>query len=218
MIWVLISLFCAVAIGLVGRAITASAPLVGPDSEKVFLVMSREIFPAFMAGVVMSAVLAAIMSTADSQLLVASSAISEDFYKSVFRGPRSARKSMFIGRISVLVIAIAAFIFALNPDSSVFKVVSFAWSGLGATFGPVIILSLFWRRMTGSGALAGIVAGGVTVLVWHNLAHFGGIFKLYEIVPGFAVSVLAIVITSLVSKAPSGAITRQFNEVAKLSR
>ena len=213
MVWVVISLASAVFIGIVGRAYTVGSPLAGADSEKIFMIMVQSLFITFLAGVMLSAILAAIMSTADSQLLVAASSISEDFYKAIFKKDAGQNELIWAGRVAVIVIAIVAYSISLNPDSSVFKVVSFAWAGLGATFGPVILASLFWRRATANGALAGVIAGGVTVLVWKNLSSLGGIFSLYEIVPAFALSLLAIVVVSLIDKEPSSEITDMFDRV-----
>jgi len=211
MIWVILSLASAVFIGVIGRAYTNGAPLAGPDSEKIFMVMVQSLFVSLMAGVMLSAILAAIMSTADSQLLVAASAISEDFYKTFFNKEASHKQLIFVSRIAVVAISIVAYLLSLNPNSSVFRVVSFAWAGLGATFGPIIICALFWRRATAKGAFAGILFGGTTVLVWKNLSHLGGIFTLYEIVPGFIISVIAIIVVSLIDKEPSKEITDMFD-------
>ncbi|MGL4370602.1 MAG: sodium:solute symporter family transporter, partial [Spirochaetota bacterium] len=171
---------------------------------------------SFLAGVMLSAILAAIMSTAASQLLVASSGISEDFYKAIIRKNAGQKETLWVGRFAVLAIASVAFVFSLNPESSVFKVVSFAWAGLGATFGPVILLSLFWKRMTAKGALAGLVSGGATVLIWKMCASWGGIFSLYEIVPGFVISALFILIVSLCDKKPDPALIRKFENIPGL--
>ena len=216
MIWLFISLGSALMIGLVGRAFTIDAPLQGSSSETIFIVLSRGLFHSFLAGVMLSAILAAIMSTAASQLLVASSGISEDFYKAIIRKKASAKETLWVGRIAVLLIASVAFLFSLNPNSSIFKVVSFAWAGLGATFGPVILLSLFWKRMTAKGALAGLVSGGFTVIIWKQLASFGGIFSLYEIIPGFLVSVLLIVVVSLLDRKPSAELLKKFDNIPGL--
>ena len=154
-----------------------------------------------MAGVLLAAVLAAIMSTADSQLLVSSSALAEDFYKALFRREASQRELVLVGRVAVVVIALLAFALALQPDSKVLELVAYAWAGFGAAFGPAIILSLFWQRMNSWGALAGIVVGGLTVVVWKQLE--GGLYELYEIVPAFAASLLSIIVVSLITPPPS---------------
>lgn len=213
MVWVIISLASAVFIGVIGRAYTSGTPLAGPDSEKIFMVLVQSLFVTFMAGVMLSAILAAIMSTADSQLLVAASAISEDFYKAIFKKDAQPHELVWTGRAAVIVISIVAYSISLNPNSSVFKVVSFAWAGLGATFGPIILTALFWRRATWKGAFAGILVGGITVLVWKNLSSLGGIFTLYEIVPAFILSLAAIIIVSLMDSEPSKEITDLFDKV-----
>jgi sodium/proline symporter len=151
-----------------------------------------------LAGCLLSAILAAIMSTADSQLLVASSALTEDFYHTLLHRQASARELMWISRGTVIGIAVIAFLLALNPASAVFDLVAYAWAGFGAAFGPLVLFSLYWRGMTAPGALAGIIVGGTTVLIWKQLS--GGIFDLYEIVPGFIFSSIAIFVVSLMGK------------------
>jgi len=146
-------------------------------------------------------VLAAIMSTADSQLLVAASALTEDFYKALFRKDASQRELVWLGRLTVVVVAAVACVMAMNPANKVLDLVAYAWAGFGASFGPLILFSLFWKRTNRNGALAGIVSGGLMVIVWKQLS--GGIFDMYEIVPGFAVSSLAIVLFSLTGQQPS---------------
>lgn len=215
MIWVIISLASAVFIGIIGRAYTGASPLAGADSEKIFMIMVQSLFVSFLAGVMLSAILAAIMSTADSQLLVAASTISEDIFKTIFRKEASQKQLVWTGRGAVMFISVIAYAISLNPNSSVFKVVSFAWAGLGATFGPIIIMALFWRRATAKGAFAGILFGGTTVLVWKSLSHLGGIFTLYEIVPGFVMSVAAIIIVSLIDREPSKEITDVYDSYLK---
>ncbi len=213
MIWVIISLASAMFIGVIGRAYTGGSPLAGPDSEKIFMVMVQSLFVTFLAGVMLSAILAAIMSTADSQLLVAASAISEDFYKAIFKKDAQPHELVWTGRAAVIAISIVAYSISLNPNSSVFKVVSFAWAGLGATFGPIVLTALFWRRTTWKGAFAGILVGGITVLVWKNLSALGGIFTLYEIVPAFILSLASIIVVSLMDNEPSKEITDLFDKV-----
>jgi sodium/proline symporter len=210
MTWVIISLACAVAVGLVGRAYLGDA-LVDGTSETVFMVMVDAVVPPLLAGFLLAAILAAIMSTADSQLLVTSSALSEDFYRVLFRKRASDRELVWIGRLSVVCVAIIAFLIAMDPKSSVLSLVAYAWGGFGATFGPIMILSLFWKRMTRNGALAGLITGGLTVLIWKQLS--GGLFDLYEIVPGFVLSVVVITLVSLLGKEPDRAVKEQFERV-----
>ena len=206
--WVSLSLVAAVAVGMVGRAYL-KIPLENVAAEKVYILMVADLFPSLLGGVMLAAILAAIMSTADSQLLVTSSAISEDFYKTFLRKNASDAKLVWISRLTVLIVAAAALLLALKPDSSVLDLVAYAWAGFGAAFGPTFILSLFWRGMTREGALAGMITGGVTVLVWKQLE--GGVFDLYEILPGFVFSVTTIVLASRWSKKPEQQILDEFD-------
>lgn len=211
MIWVVISLTCAVAVGTVGRALFSAAPLNQGAEETVFMVMVNDLVSPLIGGILLAAILAAIMSTADSQLLVTSSAITKDFYKVLLRKKASEKELVWISRLAVIGVAIIAYIIGLNPESSVLRLVAYAWGGFGATFGPLVILSLFWKRMTLKGALGGIIVGGVTVIVWKQLS--GGIFDLYEIVPGFLLSVITIIVVSLLDKKPAREITDEFDRV-----
>ena len=210
MVWVSVSLLMAVVVGLVGRA-ALTEDLVAGDSERVFMLLIDAVFHPLVAGVMLSAILAAVMSTADSQLLVSSSALTEDLYKVLLRRDAGPRELVWVSRGAVIVIALVAFFIAMDPESKVLELVSYAWGGFGATFGPIVLLSLFWPRMTRGGAIAGIVAGGVTVIVWKNLS--GGIFELYEIVPGFLLSVMAIVGVSLAGAPPSEEVREEFARV-----
>jgi len=210
MVWVVVSLAAAVVVGMVGRAYLEPR-LEGTDSERVFLFMVTEMFPSVIAGVLLAAVLAAIMSTADSQLLVTTSAITEDFYKALFRKNAGETELVWVGRVTVIGVAVVALALALDPQNSVLDLVAYAWAGFGAAFGPTIILSLFWKRMTRHGALAGIITGGLTVLIWKHLD--GGLFNLYEIVPGFTLSSFAIVSASLFSRPPIPEILDEFDQV-----
>lgn len=197
--WVVTVLAAAVIVGLTGLLVL-DRPLVGADSEKVFILMSTQLFHPLIAGICLSGILAAIMSTASAQLLVSSSAFAEDFYRGLFRPAAGRGELLWIGRAAVLGIAVVAFLLGLDPESKVLSLVGWAWAGFGAAFGPAIILSLYWERMTRPGALAGILVGGLTVIIWPRLE--GPLFKLYELVPGFILSWLAI---WLVSRATSRA-------------
>ena len=210
MVWVVISLACAVLIGIVGRVYLKTF-LQGNASETVFMELVNALVHPLPAGVLLAAILAAIMSTADSQLLVTSSAITQDFYKVLLRKNAGARELLWVGRLAVVLVAAAAFVIALDPDSSVLGLVAYAWAGFGAAFGPLILISLFWKRMTRNGAIAGIVAGGATVLIWKRLS--GGIFDLYEIVPGFALSMAVIFLVSLLDSPPDAEIVAEFESV-----
>ena len=211
MTWVVISLASAVAVGMVGHAYLTS-PLDGSATETIFLVLTHELFSPFASGLIMAAVLAAIMSTASSQLLVAASAFAQDFYRAVFCKGKEAKELVWISRISVLAISAIAIALAMNPDSLILDIVAYAWAGFGAAFGPALLFSLFWRRTTRNGALAGIVVGGLTVLIWKQFALWG----LYEIIPGFLFASIAIIIVSLIGKPPSKEITDRFDEVDKM--
>jgi len=205
--WVIVVLIAAVVIGLTGRLVLPE-PLVGTDAEKVFIVMSTTFLHPALAGLCLAGIMAAVMSTASAQLLVASSAFTQDFYGSLFRPKASAGELLWAGRLSVLAIAVLAFVIALNPDSTVLDLVAWAWAGFGAAFGPVIILSLYDRRTTRNGALAGILVGGLTVILWKQGAALGGLFELYELVPGFVLSLLATLTVSRLEKGNSATMVR----------
>ena len=208
MIWVAISLAAAVAVGIVG-SVFLTEQLTGPKVETVFLVMTERLFSPFIGGLVLSAVLAAIMSTASAQLLVAASAFSQDFYRAVIRQSASQKELIWVSRAAVLIISAMAITIAMNPDSFILEMVAYAWAGFGSAFGPALIMSLFWRRATRNGILAGIITGGLTVLIWKQFALWG----LYEIIPGFIFSLLAIYIVSKLDKEPDQKITEMFDSV-----
>jgi sodium/proline symporter len=197
MTWQTVALVSGIVVGLVGIGLVPE--LVGADQEKVFMHLAAALFHPAVAGVALAGILAAVMSTADSQLLVASSAVSEDFYNGVLKRRLLRRDAgeaelLWVGRSAVIVIAAVAWFLARDPDSSVLDLVAYAWAGFGAAFGPAIVMSLYWSEMNRAGAIAGILVGGVTVIVWGNLSGGpGGIFDLYEIIPGFGLSLIAIV-------------------------
>ncbi len=220
-VWVVISLTVAVLIGVIGLAMTdtgALKSLVGSDSETIIVqiadLLSRHgIIPALLAGTILAGILASTMSTADSQLLAASSAVSSDLFGAVLAG-KSKKSGMAADRITVLIISIIAMFIASDPNSSVFNIVSFAWSGFGAVFGPVVLFALFWRRSNWQGALAGMVSGGAMVFIWKYLVRpMGGAWDIYELLPAFTVSCIMIVVVSLLTKAPSKEITEEFDRV-----
>jgi len=198
--WVVVVLVAAVVVGLAG-VLLLEPPLAGPDSEKVFISLATQRLHPILAGICMSGILAAIMSTASAQLLVASSAFAEDFYRGLFRRDPGRRELLWVGRGAVLVIAVLAFLLALDPDNRVLDLVAWAWAGFGAAFGPAIVLSLYWPAMTRDGALAGIVVGGLTVILWRH--GDGGIFELYEMVPGVLLATVAIWAVSRLSRRPA---------------
>jgi sodium/proline symporter len=187
------------------------------DGEKVFIYMVQNLLTgpgfAILAGLLLTAILAAIMSTADSQLLVTSSAISEDICKNIFKSRITDRQLVWISRISVLVIAAIAVYLASDANSSVFALVAYAWAGFGAAFGPAILMSLYWKRMNWQGTLAGILSGGITVIVWRNLIK--PYFNLYEILPAFVVSVIFIIVVSLLTKEPEKEIQVEYEAFLK---
>lgn len=218
--WVVISLFAAVLIGVVGRALMEGGLLDGAMLEKglqetVFIQMAIKLMPALIAGVMLSGILAATMSTSDSQLLVTSSAVADDFYKSFIRRKASSKEVMWVGRIVVVLVAIGAVLMVLNNTTTIFGLVKYAWGGFGAAFGPVILFSLFWKRMTLPGALAGMITGGATVIVWRELLNpMGGLFGVYELLPGFILASIVIVVVSLLTRKPSDEILAEY-ETAK---
>ena len=205
MVWVVFSLAAAVLVGMVGR-VYLQTPLEGAQVETVFMVMTYEIFSSFLAGIILSAILAAIMSTASSQLLVTASAISQDFYKALIRTKADEKELVWVSRLTVLIVAVFAILMALDQTNFVLDIVAYAWAGFGSAFGPAIVISLFWPRMTRNGALAGIIVGGLTVLIWKQFGWFG----LYEIVPGFFLSCLTIYTVSKLDKPPSQEILADF--------
>ena len=213
MTWMILCLAGAVAVGFFGisyfEANPEQAAGVTANAERVFIELSIVLFNPWISGVLLAAILAAVMSTLSAQLLVCSSSLTQDVYKTFLRRDAGDKELVWFGRLMVLVVALIAIALAWNPDSRVLSMVSYAWAGFGAAFGPVVILSLVWRRMTMSGALAGMIVGAVVVLVWNHYAWFG----LYEIVPGFILGALTIYVVSMLSSAPTNSVTRVFDEV-----
>ncbi len=220
-VWVVIAMGVAIVIGIVGLAMSKNeSSMVLEDSETIVvaiaaLLSKHGVVFALLAGLVLAGILASTMSTADSQLLAAASAISQDLMVGSLRLNISEKVKMFAARATVIAIAVLGVVFAWNPDSSVFRIVSFAWAGFGASFGPLMLFSLFWKRTNKWGAMAGMISGGITVIAWHYAQ--GGIFSLYELLPAFAVSSLFIVVVSLLTKAPEQEIIDEF-ETAKFDR
>ena len=213
MTWMVLCLLGAMSVGFFGIAWFAAHPdLAGPVSanhERVFIQLAQVLFNPWVAGVLLSAILAAIMSTLSCQLLVCSSALTEDFYKGFFRKQAGQAELVWVGRLTVLGVALLAIWLASDPDSRVLGLVSYAWAGFGAAFGPVVLFSLGWKGMTRNGALAGMVVGAATVLVWKQFGWFG----LYEMVPGFLLASLAIVVASKLGPPPSAAMGATFDAV-----
>ena len=224
-VWVVISMAIAVFIGIIGYSVSVAGKVpmleTSSDSETIIIQLANLMsqhgaFLALVAGVIMAGILAATMSTADSQLLAASSSVSQDLLTDFLGIKLDNRKTMIAARGTVVVIALIALILAWNPNSSVFRVVSFAWAGFGATFGPSMLLALFWRRSNRQGAVAGMVAGGVMVFVWKYLiAPLGGWFAIYELLPAFIVTLVVNVVVSLATPAPEAAVTREFDAVVR---
>lgn len=218
MTWMILCLAGAVAVGYFGIAYFSANPGqaagVTANSERVFIELSILLFNPWIAGILLAAILAAVMSTLSAQLLVCSSSLTQDIYKTFIRRDASQPELVWFGRAMVLLIALIAIWLAWNPDSLVLAMVSYAWAGFGAAFGPVIILSLVWRRMTRNGALVGMIVGAVVVLVWNHYEWL----SLYEIVPGFVLATLSIVTVSLLDKQPSESMTMVFDQVQEEMR
>ncbi|MGI7582320.1 sodium/proline symporter PutP [Campylobacter coli] len=202
--WMVISLIGACFIGLLGIAYVHKFELTLQDPEKIFIVMSQLLFNPWIAGILLSAILAAIMSTASSQLLVSSSTIAEDFYKRIFNKEASNKTVMNLGRIGVLLVALIAFVISTDKESSVLSIVAYAWAGFGASFGSVMLFSLFWSRMTRIGAILGMITGAVMVVLWKNYLAELFNFPIYEIVPGFVAASVVIIIASLLTQVRPG--------------
>ena len=215
-IWVVISLTAAVLIGVLGRVYLDSqgVGLSSSEQELIFIKTVKMLFPSFLGGIFLSAVLASIMSTADSQLLVTASAVVNDFYTVVVKKEASEKKLMWISRGAVMLVSVIACIRALNPNDSIMGIVSNAWAGFGAAFGPAIVFSLYWKRLTLKGTAAGIIGGAATVLIWEYILPDAVTMGLYSIIPGVIVSVLLTVIVSLIDKEPTAEV-RQLFEAAK---
>lgn len=221
-LWVALSLAFACVIGVVGRAYLYPTVLEGGQSENVFIAMIIDLFTKdiklpIVGGIFLCGILAAIMSTADSQLLVSASSVAEDIYKGILKKDADDKKVLRVSRITVLVIAVLAYIIALDPNSSIMGLVSNAWSGLGSAFGPIVVLSLFWKRTNFQGAVAGIVTGALTVIVWDYIPLVGGqtlgaATGLYSLLVGFALSLVAIVVVSLLTPPPTEEMLQEFED------
>ena len=219
-IWVLISLTVAIFIGIVGNAMTSNGAigiLEGSKSETIIiaiatLLSSHGILPALIAGLILAGILAATMSTADSQLLAASSSVSQNIFQDFFKIKMDERKSMLISRLTVICISIIGVIIAYNPNSSVFEIVSFAWAGFGATFAPIVLCSLFWRRSNKTGVLAGMFVGAATIFIWkYAIRPMGGLWDVYELLPAFVLALITIICVSLMTSSPSQEIQDEFD-------
>lgn len=210
MIWVIITLAAAVAIGVIGRAYLPNLA----DGETIYMILIDKMFPKVITGILLTAILAAIMSTASSQLLVTASSASRDLYALLFKKRTDGTEIVWVSRFTVLIVSAIALVIALDANSSVFALVSCAWGGFGAAFGPLILFALFWKRTTVQGAIAGMIVGGVVDLFWFYMKSNGGIFAIYEIIPGFIASSVMIIIVSLCTKLPQE-IADEFEESKK---
>ncbi len=220
-IWCFLSLVAACVIGVLGRAYFADNIL--EDSENVFIQMINSVFNSklaipFIGGIFICGILAAIMSTADSQLLVCASSVSKDIYKNIVKPDADDKKLLLVSRVTVIIVSVLAFIIAWNPDSSIMGLVSDAWAGLGSAFGPLVVASLFWKRANLNGAVAGIISGGLTVIIWDYIPIINGqtIYAatgIYSLLVGFFISLLFIIVVSLCTKAPEQEIIDEFNKV-----
>jgi len=214
MIWVVVSLAVAVFIGIMGRHLFPTAHLTGAAAENIFITLATNALPAILAGFVMAGILAATISSSDSYLLIAASAVSKNIFKGVIHKKATDKQVMWVTRITLLVIAIVAIVIALDENSIIFKIVSFAWAGFGATFGPLMLFSLFWKRTTAAGAVAGMVGGAGMVFLWKLvISGFGSVFAIYELLPAFIFSSICIVVVSLLTKKPSEEIEADFEAV-----
>lgn len=224
-IWVVISMGIAVLIGIVGYSLMKNGIVPAYENassaETIVVDVGRWIashgyIPAFIGGVILAGILASTMSTADSQLLAAASAVSQNLVQETFNKKLSEKKSMWLARICVLVISVVAVFLALDPSSSVFRIVSFAWAGFGAVFGPLVLFGLFWKRTNKWGAITGMLTGGVTIFLWKFVVreHFkGSILDIYELLPAFIIACIFIVVVSLLTKAPDQKIGETFEAV-----
>ncbi|EON10858.1 sodium/proline symporter PutP [Pandoraea sp. SD6-2] len=211
MTWMVLCLLGTIAVGFFGIAYFENNPTragsVLANGERIFIELVLQLFNPWVAGILLSAILAAVMNTLSCQLLVCSSAITEDLYKAFLRKSASESELVWVGRLMVLLVAVVAIALAANPKNRVLGLVSYAWAGFGAAFGPLVLISVTWSRMTRNGALAGMLVGAVTVIVWKQYAWFG----LYEIIPGFLFSAITIFVVSLVGRPPSFAMTTRFS-------
>ena len=209
--WMIFTVFGAMLVGLVGIAYMSKYNQSIDDPETIFIFFSRTLFHPLISGFLLSAILAAVMSTISSQLLVTSSSVTEDFYKAFLRRGASAKELLLVSRLSVFFVAVISLLLSLNPNDSILDLVGHAWAGFGSAFGPLVLLSLLWKHTTRNGAIAGMVVGGMTVLLWIYLDH--SYKEMYAMIPGFTLSLLTIVIVSKFTKAPSQEILTEFEEV-----
>ena len=214
MIWVCISLCVAVFIGIVGRQLFSTAHLTKSDAENIFITLSTSYLPPIIAGFVMAGILAATISSSDSYLLIAASAFAKNIFQGICKKNASEKQVMWVSRLTLLVLALIGIVLAMDEKSIIFEIVSFAWAGFGATFGPLMLFSLFWKRINKPGAIAGMVSGGAMVFLWKLvISKLGGVFAIYELLPAFIFSGICIIVVSLLTKAPSQEIQEDFEAV-----
>ena len=214
MVWVVISLGVAVFIGIVGRQLYPDAHLTKSAAENIFITLATNSLPPLLAGFVMAGILAATISSSDSYLLIAASAFSKNIFQGICKKDATDKQVMTISRITLLVLALIGIVIAMDENSVIFQIVSFAWAGFGATFGPLMLFSLFWKRINKPGAIAGMVSGAGMVFLWKLvISKLGGIFAIYELLPAFLFSSICIVAVSLLTKAPSREIEEDFEAV-----
>lgn len=216
-VWVVISMACALFIGFVGRVMLPTYFTTNAAAENVFIVIAQMILPAFMCGVVVSGILAASMSSASSYLLITGSSVAENIFRGVFKRNASDREVMLVSRITLAVVLVVGILIAIDENSVIFKVVSYAWAGLGASFGPLMLCSLYWRRTNRQGAIAGMLGGAITVVVWHNfIKPLGGVLGIYELLPAFLVSLVCIFVVSKLTSEPSAEMYEEFDTYNKI--
>lgn len=213
-VWVVISLLAAVFIGVVGRVLYPTTLSTMGEAENVFIVLSTNLMPPLIAGIMMAGILAATISSSDSYLLIAASALAKNLFQGVVRKNATDKEIMSVTRITLAAVSIVGMLIALDENSVIFTIVSFAWAGFGATFGPTLLFSLFWKRINLQGAIAGMVSGALMVFVWKTaIKPLGGIFGIYELLPAFLISCVVIVIVSLATKEPSREMDHEFEKV-----
>ena len=214
-IWLFISMFAALMIGIVGRSVAGVGFTSGAEAETIFIKMADSFLPPILAGLACAGILAASISSSDSYLLISTSAIAENVYHGIFKKDASDKQVLWVSRIAMAVISIISIVIAWDRDSTIFSITSFAWAGFGATFGPLLLFSLFWKRTTTPGAICGMIVGGAMVFIWNLLIKpLGGVFGVYELLPAFILSSIVIVVVSLLTGEPSAEIEEDF-EAAK---
>lgn len=211
LVWVAISLTAGVFIGIVGRALYPTALQTASDAENVFIVLGTNLLPPLLAGIIMAGILAATISSSDSYLLIAASALSKNIYQGIAKKDATDKQVMNMSKLTLAAICVVGVLIATDENSVIFKIVSFAWAGFGATFGPVLLFSLFWKRINRTGAIAGMLSGGIMVFIWKLcLKPMGGVWGIYELLPAFIISCIVIIVVSLLTKKPSEELNQDF--------